>query len=226
MRLHEFGIAPYSDTSTALCDSISGKHWVQAPYQCIHKYNVGFASASLWSPVQRSCITCVVLSTLPSLTVAFNILIFLCSPLHTSQYFASGLAQNGDTHEGIQGFLICDILTEVRRSHGRMARVCAFCRKKGAAVRCTTKGCRLVGHFPCLKQPGDFLFQHFDRFEAFCPHHAPKQRFLRASSLPSHTDLHTCCICLSQIQNVPSFSELYCPSCETFLHRDCLQVRQ
>ena len=103
---------------------------------------------------------------------------------------------------------------------------CAFCRKKGAAVGCAAKGCRLVGHFPCLKQTGDFLFQCFDRFKAFCPHHAPKQRFLHASSLPSHTDLHTCCICLSQIKTAPSFSELYCPSCETFLHRDCLQVRQ
>ena len=138
-------------------------------------------------------------------------------------YFASGLAQNGDTHEGIQGFLICDILTEVRRSHGRKARLCAFCKKKGAAVGCAKKSCRRVGHFPCLKQPGNFLFQHFDCFQAFCPHHAPKQRVLHASSLPSHTDLHTCCICLSPISNVPSLSELYCPSCKTFLHRDCLQ---
>ena len=31
------------------------------------------------------------------------------------QFFASGLAQNGDDHEGFDGFLTNDIIKEVRR---------------------------------------------------------------------------------------------------------------
>lgn len=154
----------------------------------------------------------------------------LCSPYrlscaHIQQYFASGMGQNGEENEGIRGFLICDILSEVKRSRRGKLPVCISCKKKGASVGCAVKSCRQVGHYPCLKELGGFVFQCYDRFETFCPRHRPKQRVLSSSSLPIHSDAHTCCICLSRIECEPSFKELYCPSCKTFLHRDCLQVR-
>ena len=145
--------------------------------------------------------------------------------MHAQKYFASGIGQNGEETEGIQGFLIKHIQSEVVRSHrGKIPR-CMICKKKGATVGCAVKSCSKVGHYPCVKKFGGFVFQYYDRFMAFCPLHCPQQRCLDLSSLPVHTDTQTCCICLSRIKCEPSLHELYCPTCLTFLHRDCLQVK-
>ena len=143
----------------------------------------------------------------------------------TPKYFASGIGQNAEENEGIQGFPIKNIQSEVVRSHrGKIPR-CIICKKKGATVGCAVQSCPKVGHYPCVKEFGGFVFQYYDRFMAFCPMHCPKQRCIDVSSLPAHMDAQTCCICLNQVKCEPSLHELYCPTCLTFLHRDCLQVR-
>ena len=90
------------------------------------------------------------------------------------QYFSSGLAQRGDEErgEGLYGFLAQDIRAEVRRS---LPFKCTVCGGKGASIGCAVKRCRCIGHYSCL-QSKDYLFQHFENFETFCPKHSPRQQ--------------------------------------------------
>ena len=53
--------------------------------------------------------------------------------------FSSGLDQNGEDEDGINGFLPQDIVKEWRRG-GKLN--CTFCKKKYATVGCVGKGCK------------------------------------------------------------------------------------
>ena len=53
--------------------------------------------------------------------------------------FSSGLDQNGEDEEGINGFLPVDIVKEWRRG-GKLN--CVHCKKKYATVGCVGKGCK------------------------------------------------------------------------------------
>ena len=97
----------------------------------------------------------------------FSSLSLLC------QYFSSGLAQRGNEErgEGLSGFLSRDICAEVRRS---LQLRCIVCGERGASIGCAVRRCRAVGHYSCLLSK-NYIFQHFDKFETFCPSHCPKQ---------------------------------------------------
>ena len=131
------------------------------------------------------------------------------------QYFSSGLAQRGDEErgEGLSGFLPNDICAEFRRS---LPFKCIVCGERGASIGCAVKRCRCVGHYSCL-QSKNYIFQHFDNFETFCPNHCPKQQAVCVQQ-------SECPICLLDINAEPGFSQIYCPSCKTYFHRNCVQV--
>lgn len=127
------------------------------------------------------------------------------------QYFSSGLVQKGDVTQGLSGFLVADVLAEVRRG-GKKKMICIVCRKPGKYVGCEVTRCLKGGHFPCLVK-ANYVFQHYDTFCTYCPAHAPTQTPLSNVS-------ESCCICLTPL----SASILYCPSCHTHFHKDCVQV--
>ena len=112
-----------------------------------------------------------------------------------------------------------DIQREVRR--GTLFR-CVVCKQAGASVGCSIKSCRNVGHVPCL-QTKNYLFQYFGCFATFCPKHRPNQKALLMMNESISTE---CCICLSAIQLDDDFRKLFCPSCLTPFHRECIQVCQ
>ncbi len=105
------------------------------------------------------------------------------------------------------------MLAEVRRGGSRKM-ACSVCRFPGKYIGCTVATCPKGGHYPCLVK-ANYLFQHYDAFVAFCPTHAPTQPRLLANASEN------CCICLGPLYS-PS---LYCPSCTTYFHKDCVQVR-
>ncbi|CAL4068435.1 unnamed protein product, partial [Meganyctiphanes norvegica] len=60
--------------------------------------------------------------------------------------FSSGLAQNGEEEEGIEGFFLEDIKKEIKRSSKLK---CCFCRQKGASIGCLEKRCKRSYHYSC-----------------------------------------------------------------------------
>uniref|UniRef100_T1J9L2 PHD-type domain-containing protein n=1 Tax=Strigamia maritima TaxID=126957 RepID=T1J9L2_STRMM len=68
----------------------------------------------------------------------------------TVHYFcmllSSGLSQNGKDDEGILGFLLNDIRSEIRR--GQKLK-CYYCRRNGATIGCSESRCQKKFHLPC-----------------------------------------------------------------------------
>ncbi|KAM9356108.1 G2/M phase-specific E3 ubiquitin-protein ligase [Pholidichthys leucotaenia] len=128
-----------------------------------------------------------------------------------------GVYQRGKDNEGVFGFLVDDIIREVRRA-GRLT--CCVCKKKGACVGCCVKSCRKMIHFPCGKKQ-EFVSQFTGLFPSYCADHSPSQSLSVGldASLPQ-----SCSICLEPIDPVLSYSILKCPSCHnSWFHRDCVQ---
>lgn len=77
-------------------------------------------------------------------------------------------------------------------------------------------------HAPCGIEHG-FIFQHHNRFEAFCPHHRPAQKpLLVEAALLKNKKCHICLQEMGRNQS-DTFKMLVCPVCETGFHRSCIQ---
>ncbi|XP_077996261.1 uncharacterized protein LOC144449570 [Glandiceps talaboti] len=130
--------------------------------------------------------------------------------------FASGLSQRGEDKEGIQGFLIQDILKEYRRG----ARLnCNYCLKKGATIGCVVPSCKLKFHFPCGRE-NYTLSQFFGHFSSFCQDHRPQQKIFFKIKKNSK-----CPICLCTVESTCNYNDaLKTPCCKkTWIHRSCVQ---
>ncbi|XP_072164234.1 uncharacterized protein [Diadema setosum] len=142
------------------------------------------------------------------------------SDIHAHYYcmlFACGLSQQGDSKEGLEGFLIKDILSERKRAQ-RLR--CKYCKKKGASVGCSVKACQQVYHFACGMDE-DAIFLFYDSFVSYCVKHRPVQKVLPSSCSPSRG---TCPICMEAVETHPGTKVLKTPCCKgTWLHRDCVQ---
>ncbi|XP_071499068.1 uncharacterized protein [Diadema antillarum] len=142
------------------------------------------------------------------------------SDIHAHYYcmlFACGLSQQGDSKEGLEGFLIKDILSERKRAQ-RLR--CKYCKKKGASVGCSVKACQQVYHFACGMDE-DAIFLFYDSFVSYCVKHRPTQKVLPSSCSPSRG---TCPICMEAVETHPGTKVLKTPCCKgTWLHRDCVQ---
>ena len=146
--------------------------------------------------------------------------------MHAQKYFASGIGQNGEETEGIQGFLIKHIQSEVVRSHrGKNPSLYDLQEERGKQWAVLSKAVPKLATTLVLRSLEALFFNTTIVLWHFVPCIAPNNDVLDLSSLPVHMDTQTCCICLSRIKCEPSLHELYCPTCLTFLHRDCLQVK-
>lgn len=144
----------------------------------------------------------------------------------TCHYFclllSSSLVQNGEDHEGIQGFLSQDILKEVRRA-SRLK--CSYCKKKGAAIGCIVKSCRQMFHLPCGLENGS-MHQFFDSFKSFCSSHRPHQKVPPKciKLMKEDEDSKICTICYDSVNSKVSNDTLWAPCCrKRWFHRQCLQ---
>ncbi|XP_022108679.1 mucin-12-like [Acanthaster planci] len=131
--------------------------------------------------------------------------------------FASGLSQSGADDEGIDGFLVPDILRELNR--GRRLR-CFYCSKKTATIGCSLSICKRGFHFNCgFKNEAMFCF--FDSFLVFCKDHRPQQDVKTSKSDPATV---TCPICFEDLEARVSNHVLKTPCCtNTWFHRTCVQ---
>lgn len=130
--------------------------------------------------------------------------------------FAPGLTQNGQPHEGIEGFLLDDIRKELKR--GKLLK-CSYCSKRGAVVGCTVPECKINYHLPCGIDNGAFNQFHDKNhsFPSFCKKHRPKLPF------KTFKGQVLCTICQEHIKsNTDQIKLLYLKCCQTYFHRDCL----
>lgn len=78
--------------------------------------------------------------------------------------FACKLEQNGEDHEGINGFLPEDIQKEKNRG-GCLK--CIFCNQKGATTACSNAACKATYHFTCAVNRGPSERPHFNFCDNF-----------------------------------------------------------
>ncbi|XP_038073520.1 uncharacterized protein LOC119741723 [Patiria miniata] len=131
--------------------------------------------------------------------------------------FASGLPQAGADTEGIEGFLVRDILKEFRRGR-RLS--CFYCHKKTATIGCSLSLCKRSFHFNCGVK-NEALFCFFDAFLAYCRDHRPQQDVKVSESDPATV---TCPICFEDVEAQVSCHTLKTPCCNnTWFHRNCVQ---
>ncbi|XP_033634861.1 uncharacterized protein LOC117296095 [Asterias rubens] len=131
--------------------------------------------------------------------------------------FASGLSQRGEDSEGINGFLLPDILSEYRRAK-RLK--CVYCSQPRATVGCSVQNCRRGYHFNCgFKKEAIFLF--FDTFLSYCVDHRPQQV---GPTNPCSQSSVMCPICMDEVEAKVSNHTLRTPCCNnTWFHRTCVQ---
>lgn len=128
---------------------------------------------------------------------------------------ASTIKQSGEDEEGILGFLPSDIKEEIKASQKR---ICVYCKRKGAAVLCSAKTCKLVFHLPCgIKN--DSGHQFHDRFLSHCRTHRKKQKIKRPS------DKQICPVCYEIVDFENCSEVLWAPCCkkQSFFHKKCIQ---
>lgn len=137
--------------------------------------------------------------------------------------FSSGLDQNGEDEEGINGFLPEDIVKEWRR--GQRLK-CFYCNKTYATVGCVGKGCKKSYHLSCGLENGS-LQQFFGSFSSFCQDHRPVQAPLAKAKKKNTNEslkvVEECGVCLEELEEKPSNSTLWTPCCGGWFHRSCVE---
>ena len=136
--------------------------------------------------------------------------------------FSSGLHQNGNEDEGLRGFLEEDVRQEIKRGN-RLK--CVYCKQKGATVGCAKTQCKKSYHLPCGMR-NKSLQQHFDQFKSFCCSHRPAQKIparYEKRRQASNVSEDTCPICRQNVEPKATFSLLFTPCCQGWIHRTCLQ---
>lgn len=69
--------------------------------------------------------------------------------------------------ENLVGFLVADIINQVKKNKRNK---CRFCKKGGAGTWCVSKRCKTVFHFNC-GQKNDVQYKFYGDFTALCPKH-------------------------------------------------------
>jgi len=142
----------------------------------------------------------------------------VCRAHHHCLMFSSGLEQNGEEEEGIQGFMPEDIIKEWRRG-GSLK--CFYCKKKYATVGCSNKGCRKGYHLPCGLANGS-LQQFFGSFSSYCVDHRPVQKPVekKIDGKKAKSDKE-CGVCLDALGRSKT-DNLWTPCCGGWFHRACI----
>eukprot|EP00092_Neocalanus_flemingeri_P021414 GFUD01023217.1.p1 GENE.GFUD01023217.1~~GFUD01023217.1.p1 ORF type:complete len:1228 (+),score=363.43 GFUD01023217.1:109-3792(+) len=162
----------------------------------------------------------------PELTLlGTNGLYSMVDPLQGTHYihyfcmlFSSEGAQEGGDDDGLLGFLLPSVRSELTRSKNR---ICRYCKKTGASINCHAKGCRTSFHFPCGSKAG-CLYQFMGSYTSYCPQHRASQ----VASLPTISPDQDCVVCyepVSLTRQVAAQVRLACPGCGRNFHCACLQ---
>ncbi|XP_029847530.3 G2/M phase-specific E3 ubiquitin-protein ligase isoform X1 [Ixodes scapularis] len=130
--------------------------------------------------------------------------------------FSSGLKQRGNTSGPLNGFLLADVMAELRR--GAKLK-CCYCNKFKATVACCLKMCEKKFHVGC-GIANDCLLQFYGDFRAYCPDHRPNQHMT-----PKETGPASCLICACELVPQPSPRVLLTPCCKNSFHKACLQAQ-
>lgn len=125
--------------------------------------------------------------------------------------FSSGSRQRGaDDSIGLLGFLLPDILDEVKRGQKLH---CGHCLKKGATLECAK--CQMRYHYPCGRENGAY-FVVFADMKTFCALHGPKNKAAQRIEEP------TCLAgCLANIYSRERV--VISPCCGRRYHSQCVQ---
>ncbi|XP_055079337.1 histone-lysine N-methyltransferase 2D isoform X2 [Periophthalmus magnuspinnatus] len=90
-------------------------------------------------------------------------------------------------------------------------RLCDYCKKLGATIRCHAEGCSRFYHFPCSAASGSF--QSMKHLALLCPQHIDKAEELGEESW--------CAVCDSSGELTDL---LFCTSCGLHYHAACLEI--
>lgn len=131
------------------------------------------------------------------------------------QLFSTDSKQNGADHEGIDGFLVEDII-DLAKSYSKTR--CCYCKHRRATVRCCEPNCKRTFHVICgVKKK--CLFEFVNQFNAFCHLHAKIDE-----KYDKHTDDWYCRICYEVIGEYDPITSI--PSCcnQDYFHKKCMQT--
>uniref|UniRef100_A0A3Q2XQD1 PHD-type domain-containing protein n=1 Tax=Hippocampus comes TaxID=109280 RepID=A0A3Q2XQD1_HIPCM len=90
-------------------------------------------------------------------------------------------------------------------------RLCAYCKRLGATIRCHAEGCSTFYHFPCAAASGSF--QSMKQLALLCPQHIDKAEELGEESW--------CAVCDSAGELTDL---LFCTGCGLHYHAACLEI--
>jgi hypothetical protein len=130
-----------------------------------------------------------------------------------NQLFSPGLPQNGEDDDGYEGFMLSDIIKEVRR----VTRLkCFYCKKRGANLGCDVSACRKVYHTNCALD-NKVVFEFCHTFPTFCKDHKRiQQKEVRKLD-------RTCGVCFEKIDRA-AWPNVLAPCCKSsWFHKNCLQ---
>ncbi|KAK7884311.1 hypothetical protein WMY93_027434 [Mugilogobius chulae] len=91
-------------------------------------------------------------------------------------------------------------------------RLCDFCKKLGATIRCHADGCSRFYHFPCSAASGSF--QSMKHLALLCPQHIDK-----AEELAGEESWCAVCDSAGELTDL-----LFCTSCGLHYHAACLEI--
>ena len=138
--------------------------------------------------------------------------------------FSCALIPNGKETEGIQGYLVKDIIQEKKR--GKQLK-CSFCNRSGPTAACCDQKCRVKYHVPCAvkqayvnKNKARPWFQFLDgsQFLSFCFDHKPVKGFKGLKN----TDCKTCLNPIPLTAVFTPYEVIQCPHCHFVDHRKCV----
>ncbi|XP_061684591.1 histone-lysine N-methyltransferase 2D isoform X3 [Syngnathoides biaculeatus] len=91
-------------------------------------------------------------------------------------------------------------------------RLCEYCKRLGATIRCHAEGCSIFYHFPCAAASGSF--QSMKQLALLCPHHIDK-----AEELAGEESWCAVCDSAGELTDL-----LFCTGCGLHYHAACLEI--
>ncbi|XP_019751164.1 histone-lysine N-methyltransferase 2D isoform X5 [Hippocampus comes] len=91
-------------------------------------------------------------------------------------------------------------------------RLCAYCKRLGATIRCHAEGCSTFYHFPCAAASGSF--QSMKQLALLCPQHIDK-----AEELAGEESWCAVCDSAGELTDL-----LFCTGCGLHYHAACLEI--
>lgn len=134
---------------------------------------------------------------------------------------SSTITQSGKDNQGLEGFLLQDIRTELQN---RERSICRYCNKPFANLKCSKSKCKAFFHLPCgLKHKT--LHEFYGNYRTYCHQHVARQRFTIPTEVRNTFGDVSCPICQEIIPLKADEMDLLIPQCcrKTTLHIKCIK---